>query len=329
MPEAIGRFHWLVIDTVDPARIAPFWCALLGVEERGWFADDYLDAHDRRWHAAGRVPARAGGQGHQEPAARRSRGRRSGRGVRSDPRARGFGRVGGPRAPGATGGGSWPTPRATSSASCRATRTDRLTRRREAPDGSERGPAGAARASRSSSRSGSAPRSPPPRSRPKPPPPTWPPRPGRSSSASRAARRTGAATRRSPASIPGSLVALRPMKNDADDQDRERRHRGLEVLLPRHDRARDREQPRVEEEARGRTTPARGRSSRPRPMGSRASRRAFEVNSATSPISSSCASPSRPMPRILPRSSCDGRTVASSTSTTREDFSSTTPAATQ
>ncbi len=42
MPEAIGRFHWLVIDTVDPARIAPFWCALLGVEERGWFADDYL-----------------------------------------------------------------------------------------------------------------------------------------------------------------------------------------------------------------------------------------------------------------------------------------------
>jgi len=35
--EAIGRFHWLVIDTVDPAGIAPFWCALLGVEERGWF----------------------------------------------------------------------------------------------------------------------------------------------------------------------------------------------------------------------------------------------------------------------------------------------------
>jgi predicted enzyme related to lactoylglutathione lyase len=42
MPDAIGRFHWLVIDTVDPARIAPFWCALLGVEERGWFGDDYL-----------------------------------------------------------------------------------------------------------------------------------------------------------------------------------------------------------------------------------------------------------------------------------------------
>jgi predicted enzyme related to lactoylglutathione lyase len=42
MPDAIGTFHWLVIDTVDPARIAPFWCALLGVEERGWFADDYL-----------------------------------------------------------------------------------------------------------------------------------------------------------------------------------------------------------------------------------------------------------------------------------------------
>ena len=42
MAEAIGRFHWLVIDTVDPARIAPFWCRLLGVRERGWFGDDYL-----------------------------------------------------------------------------------------------------------------------------------------------------------------------------------------------------------------------------------------------------------------------------------------------
>jgi predicted enzyme related to lactoylglutathione lyase len=42
MADAIGRFHWLVIDTVDPARIAPFWCALLGVRERGWFGDDYL-----------------------------------------------------------------------------------------------------------------------------------------------------------------------------------------------------------------------------------------------------------------------------------------------
>jgi predicted enzyme related to lactoylglutathione lyase len=43
MPEPpIGRFHWIVIDSVDPAAIAPFWCALLGVEERGWFEDDYL-----------------------------------------------------------------------------------------------------------------------------------------------------------------------------------------------------------------------------------------------------------------------------------------------
>ena len=42
MADAVGRFHWLVIDTVDPARIAPFWCALLGVTERGWFGDDYL-----------------------------------------------------------------------------------------------------------------------------------------------------------------------------------------------------------------------------------------------------------------------------------------------
>jgi predicted enzyme related to lactoylglutathione lyase len=42
MPDAIGRLHWIVIDTVDPARIAPFRCALLGVQERGWFGDDYL-----------------------------------------------------------------------------------------------------------------------------------------------------------------------------------------------------------------------------------------------------------------------------------------------
>jgi len=33
MPDAIGRLHWIVIDTVDPARIAPFWCALLGVRD--------------------------------------------------------------------------------------------------------------------------------------------------------------------------------------------------------------------------------------------------------------------------------------------------------
>jgi predicted enzyme related to lactoylglutathione lyase len=42
MADGIGRFHWLVIDTVDPAGIAPFWCELLGVRERGWFGDDYL-----------------------------------------------------------------------------------------------------------------------------------------------------------------------------------------------------------------------------------------------------------------------------------------------
>ena len=42
MADAVGRFHWLVIDTVDPDAIAPFWCALLGVEQRGWFADAYL-----------------------------------------------------------------------------------------------------------------------------------------------------------------------------------------------------------------------------------------------------------------------------------------------
>jgi predicted enzyme related to lactoylglutathione lyase len=42
MSQPVGRFHGIVIDSVDPARIAPFWCALLGVQERGWFTEDYL-----------------------------------------------------------------------------------------------------------------------------------------------------------------------------------------------------------------------------------------------------------------------------------------------
>jgi predicted enzyme related to lactoylglutathione lyase len=42
MSEAVGTFHWIVIDSVDPATIAPFWCALLGVQERGWYSEDYL-----------------------------------------------------------------------------------------------------------------------------------------------------------------------------------------------------------------------------------------------------------------------------------------------
>jgi predicted enzyme related to lactoylglutathione lyase len=45
--EPLATVHWIVIDTVDPRRIAPFWCALLGVEERGWFSDDYLMLTDR------------------------------------------------------------------------------------------------------------------------------------------------------------------------------------------------------------------------------------------------------------------------------------------
>ena len=46
------------------------------------------------------------------------------------------------------------------------------------------------------------------------------------------------------------------------------------------------------------------------------------------PISSNCNSPTTPMPITLPARSCTGRTVASSTSTTRVAFSSTTPLAT-
>jgi predicted enzyme related to lactoylglutathione lyase len=40
--DAIGRFRWIVIDTVDPDRLAPFWCALLGVGVGGWFDENFL-----------------------------------------------------------------------------------------------------------------------------------------------------------------------------------------------------------------------------------------------------------------------------------------------
>lgn len=46
------------------------------------------------------------------------------------------------------------------------------------------------------------------------------------------------------------------------------------------------------------------------------------------PYAVSCSSPTAPMPTILPHSSCSGRSVDSSSSTTRDDFSSTTPIAT-
>ena len=36
MPASVG---FLVIDSVDPERLAPFWCALLGVEVSSRFAD--------------------------------------------------------------------------------------------------------------------------------------------------------------------------------------------------------------------------------------------------------------------------------------------------
>src|SRR5215813_1854103 len=46
------------------------------------------------------------------------------------------------------------------------------------------------------------------------------------------------------------------------------------------------------------------------------------------PMISTWVSPTKPMPSTLPAISCHGRTVASSSSTTRLDFSSTTPCAT-
>ena len=48
--EAIGRARWIVIDSVDPDALVPFWCGLLG-EPGGPFD---LDA--RAWYGRGTVP---------------------------------------------------------------------------------------------------------------------------------------------------------------------------------------------------------------------------------------------------------------------------------
>ena len=53
------------------------------------------------------------------------------------------------------------------------------------------------------------------------------------------------------------------------------------------------------------------------------------VTSAHVASTSMCVSATTPMPRILPNSSCLGRTADSSTSTTRDDFSRVTPLSTQ
>jgi predicted enzyme related to lactoylglutathione lyase len=42
MTEAIGTARWIVIDSVDPDALVPFWCALLGVERAGAFGPDYV-----------------------------------------------------------------------------------------------------------------------------------------------------------------------------------------------------------------------------------------------------------------------------------------------
>jgi predicted enzyme related to lactoylglutathione lyase len=42
MTEAIGRARWIVIDSIDPDPLVPFWCALLGVERAGAFGPDYV-----------------------------------------------------------------------------------------------------------------------------------------------------------------------------------------------------------------------------------------------------------------------------------------------
>ena len=52
------------------------------------------------------------------------------------------------------------------------------------------------------------------------------------------------------------------------------------------------------------------------------------ASAAATPTTASCSRPTRPIPITLPAISCHGRMVASSSSTTLLDFSSTTPWAT-
>ncbi len=42
MSRAIGRARWIVIDSIDPDALVPFWSALLGVERAGTFGEDYV-----------------------------------------------------------------------------------------------------------------------------------------------------------------------------------------------------------------------------------------------------------------------------------------------
>jgi predicted enzyme related to lactoylglutathione lyase len=42
MSHAIGTARWIVIDSVEPDALVPFWCALLGVERAGRFGADYV-----------------------------------------------------------------------------------------------------------------------------------------------------------------------------------------------------------------------------------------------------------------------------------------------
>ena len=128
------------------------------------------------------------------------------------------------------------------------------------------------------------------------------------------------------ASVPsGADSTAKARKNAIEDHQRQRRHRALEVLLARDERAGAGERAGVERVADARTTPARGAAA-PRTVPSTSSAPvAAAVPSPIAPISSRLPSPSSPSPITLPASRCAGRIVDSTTSTTREAFSSTTP----
>jgi predicted enzyme related to lactoylglutathione lyase len=50
--KAVGRARWIVIDSVDPDALVPFWCGLFGVERAGTFGEDYV----MLTHGDGTVP---------------------------------------------------------------------------------------------------------------------------------------------------------------------------------------------------------------------------------------------------------------------------------
>ena len=127
----------------------------------------------------------------------------------------------------------------------------------------------------------------------------------------------------------GSLVAPSEMKNDARISRLSGTIDVLQLLHPRDQRTRNREQRRVEREPQHEPPDRERAPFRARVPGSRWRPVTRREHDAVRRDHASWSNPSAPIPRILPASSCRARIVDSRISTTRDAFSSITPVATQ